>query len=293
MNWKISVLSDGAECVPYEQPEFRVYAGKNWISEHYDMHVLCHWHDDLEFAFMLQGKMTYSINDEVIELQAGEGIFINSRQLHSNYSADGTDGQYLCVLIHPSVLCANSLTAERAVEPLLKNTSFPWCKLTEEYSWQSGILQAVRQIMECSRRKEPSSMLAVQAQAFIIAELLFSNMPEDSASLPYVDRRRTALRNMVSFIHRHFAEKIALKDIAAAGNVSITTCHDIFRRHLRQTPLEYLTRYRLNRAAAYLRESELSITEISLACGFSGSSYFAECFRREMGMSPGEYRRGT
>ena len=76
-----------------------------------------------------------------------------------------------------------------------------------------------------------------------------------------------------------------------AGNVSITTCHDIFRKHMKRTPLEYLTGYRLNKAAERLRGTELSITEIALSCGFSGSSYFADCFRREMGMSPGEYRR--
>jgi AraC-like DNA-binding protein len=40
-----------------------------------------------------------------------------------------------------------------------------------------------------------------------------------------------------------------------------------------------------------LAEKRLNITEIAQACGFSGSSYYAETFRKIVGVSPGEYRK--
>ena len=292
MSWVINLLSDGSECVPYQIPEFPIYAGKGWISHHRDMHALVHWHDDMELSVVLQGTLKYTVNDEIVEIPAGEGIFVNSRQLHSNFSDDGTDSEYICVLIHPAILCANALTAEQQVEPVMRNSAFSWQKLTPDVAWQAEIMRSVRTVYEQMTARGEGAMLGVQAHAFLIAEQLSAHMPEANERDPYVDRRRIALRSMVGFIQKHFTEKIALKDIAAAGNVSITTCHDIFRKHMKRTPLEYLTGYRLNKAAERLRGTELSITEIALSCGFSGSSYFAECFRREMGMSPGEYRRG-
>ena len=67
-------------------------------------------------------------------------------------------------------------------------------------------------------------------------------------------------------------------------------CCQLFRRYFSQTPVEYLNRYRLDKSLALLRETDRSITEIALAVGFGGASYYAELFRRQMGQSPTEYR---
>ena len=52
----------------------------------------------------------------------------------------------------------------------------------------------------------------------------------------------------------------------------------------------YVTRYRLDKACSMLREGT-SVTEAALACGFHGSSYFAEVFKRTWQITPREYQR--
>ena len=54
--------------------------------------------------------------------------------------------------------------------------------------------------------------------------------------------------------------------------------------------MEYLIGYRLNESKKLLRESDLSITEIGLRCGFSGGAYFGKLFRTAYGVTPGAYR---
>ena len=54
--------------------------------------------------------------------------------------------------------------------------------------------------------------------------------------------------------------------------------------------LEYLTQTRLQAAQELLTATEMSIGDISEACGFSSSNYFGDVFRRCCGMSPSDYR---
>lgn len=72
--------------------------------------------------------------------------------------------------------------------------------------------------------------------------------------------------------------------------MSQSTCCNIFRRQLHQSPISFVTEYRLKKSIELICSSDLTITEISYEVGFSGASYFAETFRRHFGCAPTEYR---
>lgn len=103
--------------------------------------------------------------------------------------------------------------------------------------------------------------------------------------------RQDRLRNMLSYIHRHFGEKVSLEEIAAAANISPREANRVFQKVTRQTPFEYLLHYRLIQARELLSRSDLSITEISSRCGFTDSAYMGKQFRKVCGMTPREYRQ--
>ena len=84
--------------------------------------------------------------------------------------------------------------------------------------------------------------------------------------------------------------KLTLDNIAAAGHVSKRTCGNLFKRFLYISPMKYLNEFRLKQSITLLKSTDMTITEIALSCVFSGVSYYAESFRRELGKSPSEYR---
>lgn len=95
---------------------------------------------------------------------------------------------------------------------------------------------------------------------------------------------------MISFIHRHYPEKLSLKDIASSANISEREASRCFKKHLKKSPCDYLTTYRLEEARKLLFQTELTVTEIGYRTGFSTSAHFGQVFRRAFGMSPLEYR---
>ncbi len=64
-----------------------------------------------------------------------------------------------------------------------------------------------------------------------------------------------------------------------------------FKSVLGQTPLEYLTRWRMHKAGAMIRSNNMSFSEVASAIGYGSESSFSRVFSREMGEAPREYRR--
>lgn len=77
-----------------------------------------------------------------------------------------------------------------------------------------------------------------------------------------------------------------------AGYVGVSSEHlcRCFRREFGVTPVEYLTRLKLQSAMRDLLSTGKSVEHIARDNGFSNGNYFGKVFRRYMGMSPGAYR---
>lgn len=100
------------------------------------------------------------------------------------------------------------------------------------------------------------------------------------------------LTKALSFIHRRFAEPIQLSSVAEECQITSSYLCRLFSEHLGTSFVEYLTRYRLNRAGALLKENRHSIKEISGMVGFQDPNYFSRIFRRYEGTSPSEVANG-
>ena len=99
------------------------------------------------------------------------------------------------------------------------------------------------------------------------------------------------VRQAMAYIQEHYADPISRQDLADHVGLSDDYLTSCFHKELGLTPVAYLNRYRVQQAKQLLRDTHLSITEIALQVGFSGSSYFSRIFHRETGMTPAAYRR--
>ena len=84
---------------------------------------------------------------------------------------------------------------------------------------------------------------------------------------------------------------LSVADIARHAGLSESRLHAVFRQTIGITPNDYLQRRRIDTACAMLASTSTPITRVALEVGFSSSQYFATCFRKYTGMSPGKYRR--
>ena len=102
---------------------------------------------------------------------------------------------------------------------------------------------------------------------------------------PYLD-----LAPVADYIKAHCGEPIAIRDLAKMAGLSVRQFERNFLSTFRTTPKHYIMRLRVLLACDQLLETRRSITEIALCAGFCDHSAFARHFRKQMGLSPRDYR---
>jgi AraC-like DNA-binding protein/ligand-binding sensor protein len=103
-------------------------------------------------------------------------------------------------------------------------------------------------------------------------------------------RHAAALRKAERFIMDNFTRKISLQEIADNSGLSAPYFSTIFKEEMGENLSKYLNRLRVDKASRMLVETNLSLSEISGACGFEDQSWFSKIFKIYTGMSPGKYR---
>jgi AraC-like DNA-binding protein len=99
------------------------------------------------------------------------------------------------------------------------------------------------------------------------------------------------LRRAKDLIDRDFAESLDLSALAREAHASRAHFVRSFRNAFGETPHRYLQRRRIERAKELLRNTRLSVTEVSLAVGFRSLGSFSATFRQLVGEPPIAYAR--
>jgi AraC family transcriptional regulator len=136
------------------------------------------------------------------------------------------------------------------------------------------------------RRPDGASTLAMEGLVLeILAELARHPFPVAECKSP------PWLRQARELIHDRFAEKLSLSEIAAAVDVHPVHLARVFRRQHGCTPAEYLRRLRIEFTCQQLASSDMPMVQVALSAGFPDQSHFTKAFRRQMQITPGEFRR--
>ena len=254
MSIQIPINSDLSENVEYNNPNFPAYIKPGILSLYMDYKAVSHWHDDLEFIVILEGKMSYEINGERIEISQGEGLFINSRQLHNGFSDEKQECKFICIVLHPSILCANEWFENKYIKSLLYKNELEYIILKEEVSWQKRILDLLIDMYQSV--DDELIYFKVQQSFFEICEIIFRNKDICVNSHNFNSLKLNTLKDMIGFIQKNYNKKITLIDIASSGNCCKSKCSAIFKELLKQSPNQYLIDYRLDRSRNLLLSTD-------------------------------------
>jgi AraC family transcriptional regulator len=98
------------------------------------------------------------------------------------------------------------------------------------------------------------------------------------------------LQQVLDYINDHLDRDIKLADLATLLDMSQFHFSHLFKQSLDTTPYQYLLQQRVERAKQLLKQTERSIMDIALDCGFSSHSHLSKQFRQLTGITPKAYR---
>ena len=112
-----------------------------------------------------------------------------------------------------------------------------------------------------------------------------------STRLAKGDPHNRIIAEAYGYIDENFTSSCTLSEIAGCVHVSPNYLHTLFKSVTGQTPFEYVTERRINKAKRLIMAGELTLLEVALACGFCSQSHFNKVFRECTGQTPAAYRR--
>lgn len=283
----VILFSDQSEKVQYNHPDLPVYARATHMHT-YDYEAICHWHPDIEFLHIYSGSMDYFVNGKIVHINEGECIFVNSRRLHYGFSKEKINSYFFCAIVSPSVFPEHISVANSYMQFKFNSNAVDYLVLHPDVPAEHKAMQTIETYYKEIQNETPNPLELLSLGCKIYAEIgdLIPDVVEDKGA----KHEQYAFLNMTSYIHTHFAERISLDDIAAAGAMCRSKCCQMFQQQINQTPNNYLTQYRVAKSCEMLKKTTISINEISMQCGFQNPSYFANVFQKLTGQTPRKYR---
>lgn len=263
---------------------------KTYLEEDFPLHC----HDFTEMLIVLGGTAQHIVENTTYKLRPGDICIIKpsvhhgfakvNHFLHCNitFDADRVFEGFKTLSLLPGfqVLFAieMNLVKEEAYKSMIRLD-------TEDIAFVDKITNLM---LEEERQNLPGYEVVMRSLFLELAVFCARKYHPDAENVPEnIDH----LAHTVIYMEKHFKENLTLEKLAQMSCLSPRHFDRIFKRIYKTTPLSYIAALRMGEACRMLKTTELPVSEIARACGFSDGNYFARTFRRQKGISPGAYRK--
>lgn len=245
-----------------------------------------HTHQYYEIFLTLTDNITHMVNNRVENLKIGSLVFVRPSDIHL-YTHE--DGAYQFINLAFTKELANSLFAFLAndipISTLIKSRMPPTILLSSaERKHTQRLFQSINFIPHHNHSEKKLACKLILTTLFtkyftrFTSNKLNTDIPlwlmqtcEQMKSIDYFQNGIPAMVSLSGKTYEHLS-----RSMKKYYNITVT---------------DYINNLRLNCASNLLLNSNYSITEIFLECGFNSASYFVSCFKEKYGVTPSQYRK--
>ncbi|HYB10482.1 MAG TPA: GlxA family transcriptional regulator [Alphaproteobacteria bacterium] len=136
-----------------------------------------------------------------------------------------------------------------------------------------------------------SDLSVAISEEFILERIRSARDQQRIPLLARVGAKQQKIIEAASFMEANMEETMSLDAVAAHVGLSRRHLERLFKQHLDRRPARYYLELRLNRARQLLLQTDMSIMEVTLSCGFQSPPHFSKCYKDMFGHPPSAERR--
>lgn len=251
-------------------------------------HFPVHWHDEVEIIYVKNGRLRVSIGEEIFEATSGDVYFVNPGELHFMESED-MEVDYYTILFPSEFLSfqTEDLLEREILRPFRSGKLLIEKKIMEKSCGKkvAELLQAMLGVNE-----EKTKGYSLRARIYLL-EILEILVKEQCFCKPSIQNTPKVQREMLFFIQNHFTEKITLHMLAEEFHLSEKYISRYFKEHFSISFMQYVGHLRMMKARELLADTDMSVTEVALSCGYPSVNLFIRTFKSAYLMTPLQYRK--
>ena len=265
--------------LPRENIHLRCFA-------HNIMNYRYHWHpDEYELSIVLHGKQEYCrgtqnhtlLEDDLILTAPGNGHASMRQQPDTR-----------ALVLHFPAGALKFLAKKGYIYQFPSCLSMGNSRYEERFCRIRFYVSQIWQALECGGAY---AQLSAKANLELLLVTLFTEFdPQQLNQIPEEDKRRATMRLLLTYVEEHYAEKLALEDLADYAQYNRTYVSTLFKQMVGINFHEYLTRVRFQHALNDLTYTRENLTDIALKNGFPDLKTLTARFRSTLQRTPAEYR---
>lgn len=263
--------------------------GPSWIREYGKGIEYLHFHNILEIGFCRAGTGDMIFREDVCPYQAGDITIIPRKYPHTTNSTPGTLSHWEYLFINEDAFIekvfagqSHRLHRQQIIDAINRDVLFfPQTKYPE-------LAKYILDLMECLRKKDvfyqekSEGLLAALLPSIAHIHLSDAENTEEEQT----GRTPTVVMQAMDYISNHYGEEVTVEDLAKHCNISDSHLRRLFTTHMKMGVLEYINFVRIHEACRMLKQTDMSIADISCSCGFTTVSTFNRNFKRVTGETP-------
>lgn len=242
-----------------------------------DWHSIRHTHNCSELFYVTGGEGQFFINGETYPVSENDLVIVNPHVEHTEISANAAPLEYIILGVEGLELSSDEQETSYCI------INFHALKDTIRFYLQT-------MLSEIEHKTLGYETICQDLMDILI--LLLMRQTDYSVTLAPVRKKSSQLCSSVKrYIDTHYKENITLDLLASYSHVSKYYLVHTFSKEYGISPMNYLTECRLEESKKMLKNDDYSLSLISRLIGFSSPSYFSQTFKKNIGMTPNEYRK--
>lgn len=240
-----------------------------------DWNSIPHVHHFAELFYVINGKGKFCYKNETYPISSNDLIIVPPNTEHTERSYNATPLEYIVLGIEGITF----LDLETSGSRIIYN-----------YTEKTELLNLLNLILKEVQNKQPGYHLVCQnlLDVLLIQIIRRQKLVPAPISSTKINKECGQIKQ---YLDSNYADNINLDNLAAMAHMNKYYLVHAFTKYAGLSPISYLNAKRLETSRNLLTSTNFSISQIAASVGFSSQSYFSQTFRREMNMTPNEYRK--
>ena len=247
--------------------------------------VESHFHDWIEFSYVLDGEQDFMIKDQTFTICTGDFLMVNLGEMHG--SVKKTACKKIALQIKSSFI--KKYLPEVDTSILFCNSTT--LKTKEEFIIYHDIVTEFKKIVDLFLLEKPHKYILIRAQIFIIfyklIEILEKNENHRKKNEPIT---KIDINDLIAYINNNYQTGITMNEVARQFNYSPSFISKFFKERVGMNFTDYVNELKLSQAVYEIVHSDLKISDICYSCGFNNSKSFFKAFKNKYNVTPKQYQ---
>jgi AraC-like DNA-binding protein len=246
------------------------------------MYEYTHWHSNIEICRVAEGECDFIIRGKSYHAQCGDIMVIGSGEIHTYNKIYGDCKIDICTF-SPSMLYGVHTSSESVCTHISK-------KQLSLYALEEKIAECFSDMYDEYHKKDNGAKILLKASLLRLYGLLIRHFAI-SEKKQNTRANKALLQKILEYIQEHYTERISLKTVAEEFSYSPVYISSLFKSCTGLNFKYYLDNIRIIEAVELLATSDMTVTEISRACGFENIRTFNNVFRKITNETPTVIKR--